>query len=65
MNKERILKITHLKTNHVKNPLGFAIDKPVYLWTVEDTQDKEKISVQVLMPKDDTFKHNIFGTNFS
>jgi len=66
VNKENaLLKITHLKTNHVQNPLGFVLEPLVFSWIVEDTPDKKQISQQVLTPKDDTFKRNIFDTNFS
>ncbi|MBI5294688.1 MAG: family 78 glycoside hydrolase catalytic domain [Chloroflexi bacterium] len=56
------MKITLLKTNHVKNPLGFALDKPVFSWIVEDTQNKKQISVQVVISKDDGFTHILFDS---
>jgi len=56
------VKITLLKTNHVKNPLGFSLDKPVFSWTVEDTQDKKQISAQVIISKDDGFTQILFDS---
>ena len=29
------MKISYLKTNHIVNPLGFAIDQPTFSWIVE------------------------------
>ncbi|MCZ7544212.1 MAG: hypothetical protein M5R40_12075 [Anaerolineae bacterium] len=43
------MKITHLKTNHIVNPLGFAIEKPTFSWIVEDTCDKVQTAAQVLV----------------
>ena len=56
------MKITLLKTNHIKNPLGFSLDKPVFSWTVEDTQDKKQISAQVIVSKDEGFTQILFDS---
>jgi alpha-L-rhamnosidase len=56
------MKITLLKTNHVKNPLGFALDNPVLSWIVEDTPDKKQTAAQVIASKDETFAQIIFDS---
>ncbi len=56
------MKITHLKTNHIINPLGFAIDKPTFSWIVEDTNDKVQTAAQVLVSQDVGFKQVIFDS---
>jgi alpha-L-rhamnosidase len=56
------MNITRLQTNHVVNPLGFAIDRPVFSWIVEDTQDKKQVAAQVVIAKDDVFSKIVFDT---
>ena len=46
------MKITHLKTNHIINPLGFAIEKTAFSWIVEDTGDQVQTAAQVLVSRD-------------
>ena len=59
------MKIAYLKTNHVQNPLGFVSNTLEFSWIVEDTHDKNQSAAQVVISKDDTFKHIIIDTNFS
>ena len=56
------MKITHLKTNHVVNPLGFAIEKPTFSWMVEDTNDTVQTAAQILIGFDDDFEQIIFDS---
>ncbi|MBN1430227.1 MAG: family 78 glycoside hydrolase catalytic domain [Anaerolineae bacterium] len=56
------MKITHLKTNHITNPLGFAIDTPTFSWLVEDTNDKKQTAAQVLVSHDSSFDAIIFDS---
>ncbi len=51
------MKISHLKTNHVANPLGFAIEKPSFSWMVEDTGDTVQTAAQIIVSLDDGFQH--------
>lgn len=56
------MKITHLKTNHIENPLGFAIEKPTFSWIVEDTPDKVQTAAQVRVSLDGDFERVIFDS---
>lgn len=56
------MKVTHLKTNHVVNPLGYAIEQPVFSWMVEDTQDTVQTAAQVLVSLDGAFRQIIFDS---
>ena len=56
------MKIGHLKTNHIVNPLGFAIDKPTFSWIVEDTDDTVQTAAQVLVSRDVDFEQLIFDS---
>ena len=41
------MKLSHLRTNHVKTPLGLAMARPVFTWTAYDTPDKKQAAAQV------------------
>jgi len=56
------VKITHLKTNHITNPLGFAIDNPTFSWIVEDTSDAVQTAAQVIISLDEDFNEVIFDS---
>jgi alpha-L-rhamnosidase len=56
------MRISNLKTNHVRNPLGFALDQPVFSWIVEDTKDKKQAAAQVMVSVDDAFAQTIFDS---
>lgn len=56
------MKITHLKTNRIVNPLGFALEKPAFSWIVEDTRDKVQTAAQILVSHDGDFKQVIFDS---
>ncbi len=56
------MKITHLKTNHIVNPLGFAMERPTFSWIVEDTLDKVQTAAQILVSRDGDFEQVIFDS---
>ena len=56
------MKITCLKTNHIQNPLGFSLDKPVLSWIVEGTPDKKQTAAQVVVSKDKAFSQILFDS---
>lgn len=56
------MKITHLKTNHIVNPLGFAIGKPTFSWIVEDTSDTVQTAAQIMISHDNDFQQLIFDS---
>lgn len=56
------MKISHLKTNHIVNPLGFAIDTPTFSWIVEETDDTVQTAAQILVSYDSDFKQIIFDS---
>lgn len=56
------MKITHLKTNRIVNPLGFAIEKPCFSWLVEETRDTVQIAAQIIVSLDENFKQIIFDS---
>ena len=56
------MKITHLKTDHIANPLGFAIEQPAFSWIVEDTPDTIQTAAQILVGLDGDFEQVIFDS---
>ena len=56
------MKITHLKTNRIPNPLGYALAQPSLSWLVEDTPDKRQVAAQVLVARDADFNTVIFDS---
>ena len=56
------MKITHLKTNHIADPLGFAIEKPTFSWIVEETCDTVQTAAQILVSRDGDFEQVIFDS---
>ncbi|MGI6256068.1 MAG: family 78 glycoside hydrolase catalytic domain [Acutalibacter sp.] len=43
------MKLTHLRTNHVEEPLGLFLKKPVFSWVAEDTGAKRQESARILV----------------
>ena len=35
------MKLTHLRTNHITEPLGLLMDRPIFSWTAGDTAAKK------------------------
>ncbi len=56
------MKITHLKTNHIVNPLGFAIETPTFAWIVEETPDPVQTAAQVRVSRDADFEQIVFDS---
>lgn len=43
------MKITHCHINHLSDPLGFYIDKPVFSWQVEDALGKLQTAARIIV----------------
>ncbi|MGJ3237397.1 MAG: family 78 glycoside hydrolase catalytic domain [Anaerolineae bacterium] len=56
------MKITHLKTNHISNPLGYAIPKPTFSWIVDDTLDTVQTAARFQMSLDTEFNMIVFDS---
>ncbi len=46
------MKLTHLRTHHITEPLGLEMIRPVFSWTVEDTLDKTQAAAQITVSAD-------------
>jgi len=56
------MKISHLKTNRIVNPLGFALGKPSFSWIVDETADKKQAAAQVCVAADPAFTNILFDS---
>lgn len=43
------MRIQNCQVNHLKNPMGYAMDKTVFSWTVEDAQGKYQKEARILV----------------
>ena len=46
------MKITHLQTNHLKNPIGYFMDQVTVSYLVEEAEGKRQISASVQVAGD-------------
>lgn len=56
------MNISHLKTNHIINPLGYEIARPSLSWIVEDTSDTVQTAAQVMVGLDPDFEQIVFDS---
>ncbi len=56
------MKITHLKTNHLTNPLGYDFVIPSVSYLVEDASGKKQTSARVLAASDEGFRSVLFDS---
>ncbi|MGN0802734.1 MAG: family 78 glycoside hydrolase catalytic domain, partial [Candidatus Faecivicinus sp.] len=49
------MKIRNLRTNHLTNPLGYAIDRPLLTWTAESATGKKQQSARIQISSNDAF----------
>ncbi|MEY8745710.1 alpha-L-rhamnosidase N-terminal domain-containing protein [Bacillales bacterium AN1005] len=56
------MKIIHLKTNRVVNPLGFDLGKPRFSYTVIDTNGKKQTAARYVVALDDEFQDVVFDS---
>ncbi|WP_459478944.1 alpha-L-rhamnosidase [Clostridium saccharoperbutylacetonicum] len=56
------MKITKMKTNHIKNPLGFCLGKPKLTFVVTDTTAIKQEAAQIEVALDENFDQIIFDS---
>ena len=56
------MKIRSLRTNHLTNPLGYAIDRPVLTWTAESATGKKQQSACVQISLNDAFEPCLYDS---
>ncbi len=56
------MKIVNLRTNHLTNPLGYAMDKPVFTWTVEEATGTRQKSARVQVSLSEDFSDCLYDS---
>lgn len=59
------MKIVHLKTNRIVNPLGFTFNKPRFSYIVTETSAKKQIASQIQVALDESFSSVIYDSGQS
>lgn len=57
--------ITHLRTNHLVNPLGYALEQVVLTWVTEDSQSSHQQRARIEVAIEDDFSFLIIDTGWS
>ena len=57
------MKITACKTNHMTNPLGFAMDEAVVSWIAESEISKKQERAQILVASDPAMENIIYTSD--
>ncbi len=56
------MKITHCKTNHIENPIGFDMSHVVLTWVAEDTTSSSQKNARIILAKDEFLKEVLLNT---
>lgn len=56
------MQITHQKTNHVSQPMGFWMEKPVLSWVTESEVSKKQVSAQIRIATDEAMEQIVFDS---
>ena len=54
--------ITHLKVNHLVNPIGFDLGQPTVSYVAEETNGKKQVKAQVLVSTDKEFTEMVYDS---
>ncbi len=58
------MRITNGKTNHIFNPLGYSIPKPVFTWCVEESRGKRAAESRVAVSLREDMKEPLWDSGF-
>lgn len=58
------MKIYDMKVNHLRNPLGFRMERTVFSWKVSETVGKRQKEARVLVAADAQMKEVLFDSGF-
>ncbi|MFV0399205.1 MAG: family 78 glycoside hydrolase catalytic domain [Oscillospiraceae bacterium] len=54
--------LSHLRTSHFDNPLGYYLGRPVFTWTVEQATGKRQEAARILVATDAGFADIVFDS---
>lgn len=58
------MKITHMKVNHLVNPIGYELDHPTVSFVTEDTSGKKQKNARVLLAADPDFRNILYDSGY-
>ncbi len=58
------MKIGRLRTNHMTNPVGFDLERPVFSFAVEECGGKEWESARILVAAEENLQEVLYDTGF-
>ena len=53
------MKIRSLRTNHLENPIGYQMDKPLFTWTAEDSTGTKQQAARIEVALDEAFGQTV------
>lgn len=59
------MKITHLKVNHLVNPMGYDLKRPSISYVAEETNGKKQVKAQVQVALDKNFEQVVYDSGES
>lgn len=59
------MKIIDCRTNHLENPIGYQMDKPVFSWKVEEAKGKIQASARILVSVQENMENPLFDTGWN
>ena len=59
------MKIRNLRTNHLTNPMGYVLDKPLFTWTAEDSTGLKQRAARVQVSLSERFDECLFDSGLT
>lgn len=56
------MKITHMRVNHLTDPIGYDLRRPRVSWVTEETADKRQAAARVTVARDEYFENIVYDT---
>lgn len=56
------MKITHLRTNHIENPMGYLMDKVTFSYKVTDAKGKQQETARILVSETSDFANVVYDS---
>ena len=58
------MRLYDLKVNHLRNPLGFRMERTVFSWKVAESLGKTQESARLLVALDEKLENVVFDSGF-
>ncbi len=58
------MQIYHTQVNHLKNPLGFRMERTVFSWKVKDANGKKQKAARIQVALDEKMQENLYDSDW-